>query len=182
MFAMGFTLMALEVLLLLAYQAAYGSVYQGLAWMVGAFMSGMGAGAWASLGRRSGAGTLAAVQGAALLAPLALCALLAALCGVSDEAGRILIFAAAFGSGFLGGFQFPPAIRISLARAHGRSAAGLYALDLAGSCAGALLISAYLVPLFGFTRTAVFAALVNLGPAAVAALGPRSGGGLQPEH
>ena len=38
----------------------------------------------------------------------------------------------------------------------------LYALDLAGSCLGAVLFSAWLVPMFGFLKTALLLALVSL--------------------
>ena len=48
---MGFTLMALEVLLLLGFQAIYGYVYQQLALLVAAVMMGMALGSW--LGLRS---------------------------------------------------------------------------------------------------------------------------------
>ena len=43
----------------------------------------------------------------------------------------------------------------------------LYALDLAGACAGALALSLLLIPVYGFLRTAALMAAVNLGPAAM---------------
>ena len=50
--AMGFTLMALEVLLLLGFQAIYGYVYQQLALLVAAVMMGMALGSWLGLAKR----------------------------------------------------------------------------------------------------------------------------------
>ena len=47
--AMGFTLLGLEVLLLLGFQALYGYVYQQLSILVAVFMVGMAAGAWLAL-------------------------------------------------------------------------------------------------------------------------------------
>ena len=47
--AMGFTLLGLEVLLLLGFQALYGYVYQQLAMLVALFMVGMAGGAWLAL-------------------------------------------------------------------------------------------------------------------------------------
>ena len=44
----------------------------------------------------------------------------------------------------------------------------LYALDLAGSCLAAILFSVWLVPVFGFFRTALLSAMVSLAPAALA--------------
>ena len=45
----------------------------------------------------------------------------------------------------------------------------LYAIDLLGGCAGALLLSSYLIPVFGFWKTAWLSAAVNLAPALLAA-------------
>jgi hypothetical protein len=44
----------------------------------------------------------------------------------------------------------------------------LYALDLLGGCAGALLLSTYLIPVFGFWKTAWLCAAINLAPALLA--------------
>ena len=49
--AMGFTLLGLEVLLLLGFQALYGYVYQQLSILVAVFMVGMAAGAWLALNK-----------------------------------------------------------------------------------------------------------------------------------
>jgi len=46
----------------------------------------------------------------------------------------------------------------------------LYAIDLLGGCAGALVLSAYLIPVFGFWRTAWLCAAVNLPVMLLAAL------------
>ena len=51
--------------------------------------------------------------------------------------------------GALGGYQFRVASRI-FRSGQGRNLGTLYALDLAGSCAGAILFSVYLIPVFGF--------------------------------
>ena len=44
----------------------------------------------------------------------------------------------------------------------------LYALDLAGGCVGAILFSAWLIPVFGFFRTSLLIAVVDLPPAIAA--------------
>ena len=46
---MGFTLLGLEMLLLLGFQALYGYVYQQLSILVALFMVGMATGAWLAL-------------------------------------------------------------------------------------------------------------------------------------
>jgi predicted membrane-bound spermidine synthase len=91
------------------------------------------------------------------LAPLALCA-----CFSAPQAVYPVL---ALGCGALGGYQFALASRVS-----GASASQLYAVDLAGSCAGALLFSLYLIPVFGFVRTGLLAAELNLAPVTLAFL------------
>ena len=161
--AMGFTMIGLEILLLLAFQAIYGCVYQQLALMIGAFMAGMAAGSWLALGRRE-RGALAGPQILGAAAPLL-------LTGVFEAAARFLGGAAsqwlfpflALLCGAVGGYQFRVASRMGTHRP-----GTLYALDLAGSCAGAILFSVYLIPVFGFFRTALLMALVSLAPLAMA--------------
>ena len=69
----------------------------------------------------------------------------------------------------LGGYQFCAAAQIYLRGDSGRSQLGtLYALDLLGGCVGALLLSAYLIPVFGFWRTTGLTAAVNLAPTLLA--------------
>ena len=202
--AMGFTLLGLEVLLLLGFQALYGYVYQQLSILVAVFMVGMAAGAWlalnkvralpaqfkpvpASLDPKMCAETrrawrfeflrLALLQLLAALAPLLLYALFVLLEGVRNLAALLTISQIVFPvlaliAGLLGGYQFPLASRIYFARSDKskRNPGMLYALDLLGACLGAVALSAYLLPVYGFLRTAMLMAVVNLAPAALAAL------------
>ena len=70
----------------------------------------------------------------------------------------------------LGGFQFVLAAGIFLRGRAERSGLGaLYAIDSLGGCAGALLLSAYLIPVFGFWKTAWLAAAINLAAVLLAA-------------
>ena len=150
----GFTMIGVEILLLLGFQAIYGYVYQQLALLVAAFMAGMSCGSWLAL-RRSAPPPLAPIQVAVAASPLVVFGLL----GLGAAAAPVL----ALVCGALGGFQFAAASRRYFT--HSASGGGkLYAIDLAGSCAGALLVSAYAIPVFGFLRTASLMALVNLFP------------------
>ena len=71
----------------------------------------------------------------------------------------------ALACGALGGYRFALASRVLQAHP-----GALYAVDLAGSCVGAILFSLYLIPVFGFFRTSLLAAELNLAPAALAFL------------
>ena len=190
--AMGFTLIGLEMLLLLAFQAIYGYVYQQLAIIIAGFMVGMALGSW--WGMRSdaarlrpcpptraefffGARKLVALQMLAAVLPLLLCALFHAFEATRRPAAifvvsQIIFPLLAMLCGLIGGYQFPLASRIFFARPNGSlgSPGTLYALDLAGACLGALVLSSYLVPVFGFYQTAWLMAVVNLAPAILAGL------------
>jgi spermidine synthase len=191
---MGFTLLALEVLLLLGFQAIYGYVYHQLAILIAAFMVGIAIGARLALSsapepadpssaaatKRSELATLAGLQVVAAVAPL----LLYVLFGWFTQAknplslflvSQILFPALALLAGMLGGYQFPLASRIYFwgSKDSPRSLGALYGLDLVGACLGAVVLSAYLFPVFGFLRTALLIAAVNLAPAALAALAAR---------
>jgi spermidine synthase len=182
--AMGFTMIGLEMLLLLAFQAVYGYVYQQLAVVIAAFMAGMALGSWLGMRRTAHGGmrVLATTQVLAAAAPLVLLGLFEAIGRANGTLGlvasQIAFPALALVSGMLGGYQFPVASRIFFGAdwqaempappLHGSGT--LYAFDLAGSCLGAVLFSAWLVPVFGFFKTALLSAMVSLAPAAMAML------------
>lgn len=175
--AMGFTLIGLEILLLLAFQAIYGYVYHQLAILVAGFMAGMALGSRSGLRGTAGLTALARLQVLAALSPVLLCGIFALLARFATGAGlgvasHILFPGLAVLCGVLGGYQFPVASRVffaGTARA-GSSPGALYGLDLAGAWLGAIALSAYLVPVFGFLRTACLMMIVNLAPALAAAI------------
>jgi len=69
----------------------------------------------------------------------------------------------------LGGYQFVVAAQIFLPEVDTRRALGeLYAVDLLGGCAGALLLSTWLIPVFGFWKTVGLVAAMNTGAALLA--------------
>jgi spermidine synthase len=182
--ATGFTLIGLEVLLLLGFQAIYGYVYHQLAIVIAFFMVGMALGSWWRLRRSRSSPTtllnrkmlmLAGLQLVAASSPLLLFALFSFLAGIRDPMGLIVVSQVLFpvlalASGLLGGYQFPLASEVFFAgsKSASTSLGTLYAADLVGACLGALAVSALLLPVFGFLRSAVFIAAVNLVPGLLA--------------
>jgi spermidine synthase len=178
----GFTMIGLEMLLLLAFQAVYGYVYQQLAVLIAAFMAGMALGSWLELRRavHGGMRVLAMTQVLAAAAPLVLLGLFEAIGRANGTlltlaASQIAFPALALVSGMLGGYEFAVASRIFFGGTETTNSAShrpgtLYALDLAGSCLGAVLFSAWLVPVYGFLKTALLSALVSLAATATAML------------
>ena len=166
--ATGFTVMALQILLLLGFESVFGYVYYQLAILIGMLMAGMALGSWLAI-KCSGPAMrqMAAVQ--LLLAaagPLVMVVL--SLAGSVHGAAltwvvaQIVFPGVAVLAGALGGFQFAIAARVFVPRVESRAGLGaLYALDLLGGCVGALVLSTYLIPVFGFWRTAWMCVLVN---------------------
>jgi spermidine synthase len=183
MAATGFTLIALQIFLLLAFQAVYGYVYHQLTILIGLSMAGMALGSWLGMRRmdasreytcRKLATTqfLLALSAPALIFVISLLARSSGL-AVTWLAAQCVFPTLAALSGMLGGFQFPVAAEIFVGdgRDPSKSSAQpgtLYALDLLGGCAGALLLSSYLIPVFGFWKTAWLIAAINLAPALLA--------------
>jgi predicted membrane-bound spermidine synthase len=159
--AMGLVMIGLQILLLVGFQAIHGYVYHQLALLIALFMAGMAAGSW--LGLRVPEGMLwrrlAVVQGIATAAPLVLCLTFEGLARAPAIPAFGLV---AFLAGLIGGFQFPLASRIYFEDGKTRGLGTLYALDLAGSAVGAVLISAWLIPLFGFWLTGLLVSVASL--------------------
>ena len=175
----GFTMIGLEMLLLLGFQSVYGYVYQQLALVIAGFMAGLAAGSWLATGRGSLRRTrqLAITQVLVAAAPLLLVALLqgAAQAGSTPAlaACRAAFLVASVLSGMLGGFEFRSASAVffqGAERLEGRRLGTLYALDLAGSCVGAVLFSTWFIPIFGFLKTALLMSLISMAPAVLASL------------
>lgn len=187
MAATGFTLMALQIFLLLLFQSVYGYVYHQLAVLIAMFMAGIALGSWLGMRNVSSRGDGRLVASAASIqfllaasapASMFLIAVLARTSGAGMAllTAQLVFPALAALSGMLGGYQFPVATEIWLhERSAPRGLGTLYALDLLGGCAAALLLSGYLIPVFGFWKTAWFSAAVNLAPAVLAAKVSREG-------
>lgn len=142
---LGFTSIVTEIVLLIAYQAQFGSLYHALALLFSCFMLGLYLGAlasqkipWSPLSRLF-----------LLLASLII--FLVIVLGVIHYPLSPFIYYGAFlFLGYLGGDIFIAATRLYL---YTHSHVGLsYAIDLLGSFFGALGVSSLYIPLFGLTR------------------------------
>ncbi len=181
-FATGYTLMTLQLLILLSFQSVYGYVYSQLAVLIGMCMAGIAFGTWLSVARRRAQPPKSLLRRAAfiqILLALAAPVLLLCVAALAQTSGtqasgwiaQIAFPLLAFLCALPGGYQFPIATEIYLGQDIARTGAGLlYALDLLGGCVGALLISGFFIPLFGFWKTAWLATIVGITPALLLAL------------
>jgi spermidine synthase len=171
--ATGFTELSFQVLILLSFQIIYGYLYYKLGILLSSFMAGLVLGAWLMsnmLGRiKDDYGLFIKTQAAIFVYPLILPLILFVLHRASSFAflnwlGSSIVFPALpIVAGFIGGLQFPLANKIILKDAHGigRISGITYGMDLLGSCLGALLVSAFLVPILGIMQTCLAVAGLN---------------------
>jgi spermidine synthase len=168
----GLSATALEIVLLLAFQALCGSLYQAVGMFVASFMVGLAAGA-AAVRRRSQWCTMKVfivLQG--LLCALALLTggVLTFLDGKAPEAWVVEVLLSVLMllvGGVVGGeFGVAAGIRKGSVAA---TASDLYSIDLLGSAIGAYAVSVFAVPRFGVTAVsygvaglALAAALLSL--------------------
>jgi spermidine synthase len=156
----GFVMMAVEIVLLFAYQALYGYVYERIGAIIGFFMLGLAAGS--ALMNRMLQGRQAA-RAWLVTADLVTAGLVAAMTAVlravahtgSEPAGHIAVYGFIGAAGVLGGATFPLAAKLhgTVDRRTDRTAGAIEAADHLGACAGALLTGVALVPAIGILST-----------------------------
>lgn len=173
-FAGGFVASALEITVLIAFQAICGSLYYMTGVIITAFMAGLATGSLAASlrSRRPGIHAFIGIQGTlavcALLIPVVLIQLKSA--AVTPLLVQTAFIVITFTVGVLVGAAFAVATRIPGERPEA-VASRFYGLDLVGSAIGAFVVSVYIIPLFGITWSAVIAGFVSAGGASVCFLG-----------
>lgn len=174
-FAAGFAASALQLIVLLAFQVFYGALYQQIGLVVTVFMAGLAGGALATTRLPAGPrpGRLLATLGFAIAALAFALPFLLAPWGRLEStlgsawAGQLAILSYSFVLAALIGAQIPLAGAADPAEAH-RAAARLFSADLLGAALGALLVSAWLIPLLGVTHVCLLTAGLNAASAALA--------------
>jgi spermidine synthase len=159
----GFAGISLEVLLMVAFQTLYGSLYLHLGLLFAAFMFGTAAGSFAGLKGWLGGGTRGLGLLDAGLSILSLVSVVAigslAASGAPAVAGPFVIAMILAAAGFIVGAQFPLAARMR----GEESATFYYAADLLGACLGAFATAALLLPALGLAGIGALLAVLKLG-------------------
>ena len=185
----GFAEISIEVVALLGFQAIHGYVYYKVAIIITAFMIGLTAGAAlmnraiarSSVGRRA----LLLIQAVVCVYPMIMLGVLILFTRAGSSGAGANAFALqaqvafpllSFLAGVVGGLQFPLANDLWLAEMPGaaRAAGYTYGVDLLGSCLGALLTTALLVPVLGIPYACMTASALNLGSLLLLLFRPRS--------
>lgn len=170
----GFSGMALQIVIVLSFQALYGYLYYKLGVLMTAYMIGLAAGSLTvmrilpdALKERR---LFLLIQSLLAGYPAFALFLLKWLAGPHGGAvqwsyGQVIFLLLPFFAGYLGGAQFPLANRILLCdtAVDPAGAGGLtYGVDLFGACAGALVTGAILIPVIGVSGACLAVVFLNL--------------------
>jgi spermidine synthase len=163
----GFSLMAFEILGIYLFQATFGDLYYRLAWVITAFMAGLGAGTWAVLRlwkipERSALVMLHTVNAAFFFVLIKVCVRIFSNGFFPGDEYQLIFFGMAFWGGLVAGMVFPLANRLYLAKAGGERLGIIYAADLGGSALGALLTAGFLIPIWGVLQTLALLGAINV--------------------
>ncbi len=158
MFLGGFSLMSAEVLVIYGFQIFFGNLYYKIAWIMASIMIGMALGTLA--GNKTGQVTLKNLANLHIFIAAFFALWLWLL--YSDIQARwlsqeIVWFGLSLSIGILVGLEFPWASSL-----RGADAGKVYAADLFGSCLGALAVSVFLIPAYGFMQVLEILAAMNL--------------------
>lgn len=164
---MGFTSIAVELAVLIAFQARFGSVYSKVPLLLAMFMAGLVLGSLAARSRkRAGGADLALVQGSFVLMLL-----LAHKC-LADAGSELVLFVLLLLFGGLGGYLFVAASRHLMRETPHPGLA--YGVDLLASFAGVILASALVIPLYGIPALILRLVILNALSFAYVLFSPRS--------
>jgi len=165
----GFAGMALEIILLFAYQNIYGYLYYKVGLIVALFMLGLSLGGWLMTRLITGREwewikLLATLECALILYCLILPFILSTFSAQVRPTLNLeyLFMVLVVGAGWLTGLQFPLVSKILIKREDIGSVAGwVDSFDHLGACCGALLTGTMLVPLLGTLQSCLLTAMLN---------------------
>ncbi len=163
----GMTAMSMAVVLLYAFQVYLGFIYAKIGLLVACFMVGMSLGSFL-LNRRAGVSPRLLVWGhctpSLMAAGFLSWAVTLSAGGISSGVTEIIFYLFSTIFGAIGGALFVVANRLYMLRFHhGPAPVGTgYAVDLAGSAVGALVVSSLLIPVWGVSYTIWLIAALNL--------------------
>jgi hypothetical protein len=152
--------MALESVAMLYYQVKYGVLYQDIGVLLMSFMAGLASGAWAIERAQGGVrGRMKRVRfwcGGLMLGFCVLCGFVYGQLYSGHAAGLVETGAILAAAGFVVAGIFVCAGRYDLPD-QGKVVSPLYAADLFGGCAAALLAGLFVIPSAGLLTTTLWA-------------------------
>ena len=174
----GFSVMAIQMIILLSFQVIYGYMFYKIGVLLTVFMAGLAAGSfWVTMLIKRLRNALNILIQSNLLLCILLSLLPVILYWLSalgdktlSQLGANIIFPTlSFIAGLISGVQFPSVNKIYLENrdAQGQVAGLTYGVDLLGSCLGALLTGIFLVPVLGINWSCFVIAAINFSVSAI---------------
>ena len=151
----GFGGVALELILLYAFQGLYGYVYSRMAFMVGLFMLGAVTGAWQVRSLENAGYQKARGMVALCLLLMGLVAWVARVCLMSAVGSEWLLYGLTLATGGVVAMQFIAVSRLFILKgaSPGMAAGRVWLADYWGSALGGLLVGVFLMPVLGIGVT-----------------------------
>ncbi|MFH1319181.1 MAG: fused MFS/spermidine synthase [Bacteroidota bacterium] len=160
----GFAASSIEVLLLISFQIIYGYVYQMMGIIITLFMAGIAVGALYrhKILRIISVNNFIKIQFGIGLYSILLPFILLGLKTVSIDPViiHLAFFLLTFFFALLIGMEFSLASKLQSGKISS-IAAGIYSVDLLGSAIGALVVTAYLIPVLGIVQVGIIIGLLN---------------------
>jgi len=166
----GFTGIALELILIFGFQIIYGYIYYEISILLACFMVGLCLGSYYALRifrkTENVYNKFVLTQGFIAIIPLVIFLFLRGAPVINSQFLNFLISKLFFPflvmtCGFLGGLHFTLSNNIFLKGKQKINFGILYAVDLIGSCLGALLVTSILIPLIGINKINLFICYFN---------------------
>ncbi|MDD5005044.1 MAG: hypothetical protein PHS93_00890 [Candidatus Omnitrophica bacterium] len=161
----GFLGLAYELIIIFTYQSFYGYVYHHIALLITAFMAGLTLGGWLLTKKianiKNKKNNFILFESGLIIFSLAIVPIFIYLEKSKSNISYVFFIVSAI-SGFLVGAEFPLANSLYQIKNSTQTAGILYALDLAGSWLGALVVSIILIPVLGLAQTCIFLAAIKL--------------------
>ncbi|MFH1835611.1 MAG: fused MFS/spermidine synthase [Methanobacteriota archaeon] len=164
-FITGFTVISLEIILLLVFQVLYGILYQWVGLLVTSFMLGGVLGAFLGSSQLQNRKITVRLLSKLDFILFAFCISLPLILKyLLDNPNILMIPILTLVAGFISGLEFQVALK-TLINKTGKAlytSSILSTVDLVGACFGAMLLSLFLIPLYGVVSVLVFLGFLNL--------------------
>ncbi len=164
----GFSVICMEVILILGFQILYGYIYSKIALIIAGFMGGLAIGGFFSLkiidDKSKSFSWLKRIQLIISLLPVLIIISFYILSGVDKlfHFTEIYLTILIIISGFLGGCHFQLANSLYMKRGSEKNFGIIYSADLFGASIGALLISSFIIPMSGIFVCCIYLFILNI--------------------
>ena len=164
----GFSLMAVEMIVIFGFQIFYGYLYYKISLIITALMAGMALGSWWGIKKlnKSKIRSLIIIHSLIILFFLAIFFGFYLLFENPPKPSILIEITFLISAGLIGGivgFEFPIVNKLYLQNKNNTSkqAGVIYGADLIGSCLGASLISIFILPIFGVFQSLILLGILN---------------------